>query len=43
MPDELQFLEPGKKREQDNAIRLMLVEIMLLFTTTRPIRDLLVF
>ncbi|KAL5036167.1 Protein hgh1 [Batrachochytrium dendrobatidis] len=39
MPDELQLLEPEKKREPDSKIRLMLVEIILLLTSTRFGRD----
>ncbi|KAI8924214.1 hypothetical protein BC831DRAFT_466613 [Entophlyctis helioformis] len=39
MPDELQFLEPSKRREQDPKIRLMLVEILVLLTSTRAARE----
>ncbi|KND01810.1 uncharacterized protein SPPG_03601 [Spizellomyces punctatus DAOM BR117] len=41
MPDELQLLEPDKEREQDAKLRLALVEILLLLTTTRQGREIL--
>eukprot|EP00842_Homolaphlyctis_polyrhiza_P005245 jgi/Hompol1/5721/HPOL_002038-RA len=41
MPDELQFLESTKQREPDQKIRLMLVEILVLLTSTRFGRDVL--
>jgi len=41
MYEELQLLEPDKKREPDAALRLILVEVLLLFGTTREGRDLM--
>ncbi|KAJ3150074.1 hypothetical protein HK101_001996 [Irineochytrium annulatum] len=39
MPDELQLLEPGKRREPSAKVRLMLIESLLLLTHSRPGRD----
>lgn len=39
LPAALQFLPPTKKREADPALRLMLVEMLLLLCTTRWGRD----
>jgi len=39
MPEELQFLEPTKQRESDAKIRAMLLEALLLLTTSREGRD----
>ncbi|KAJ3344210.1 hypothetical protein HDU91_000256, partial [Kappamyces sp. JEL0680] len=39
MPDELQLLEPEKKRERDTAIRTMLLEALLALGSTRPGRE----
>jgi hypothetical protein len=41
MPEELQFLEPSKTREKDDRIRQLLVETLLLLTSTRFGRDLM--
>jgi hypothetical protein len=41
MPDELQLLEDGKKRESDAKIRLILIEILLLLASTRKGREIL--
>lgn len=41
MPDELQLLEDNKKREPDAKLRVALVEILLLLTTTRRGREIL--
>ncbi|KAJ3085627.1 hypothetical protein HK102_013982 [Quaeritorhiza haematococci] len=41
MPEELQLLEPSKKREPDPKLRIILIEILLLFTATRMGRDIL--
>ncbi|KAJ3187097.1 hypothetical protein HDU85_007135 [Gaertneriomyces sp. JEL0708] len=41
MPDELQLLEPDKRREPDAKLRLALVETLSLLTTTRPGREIL--
>ncbi|KAJ3018716.1 hypothetical protein HKX48_002706 [Thoreauomyces humboldtii] len=41
MPDELQLLEDDKEREPDAKLRLMIVEILLLLTTTRRGREIL--
>ncbi len=41
MYEELQLLEPDKKREADAALRLILVEVLLLLGTTRPGRELM--
>ena len=39
LPESLQFLPPTKKREADPALRLLLVEALLLLCTTRWGRD----
>jgi hypothetical protein len=41
LPDELMFLEPDKKREENGQIRLILVEILLLLCSTRECRVIL--
>ncbi|KAI9103777.1 hypothetical protein DFS34DRAFT_590193 [Phlyctochytrium arcticum] len=41
MPDELQLLESDKKREPDAKLRKELIEILLLFTTTKQGRIIL--
>lgn len=39
LPDELLFLEPTKKRESDSMLRLIIVETLVLLTSTRFGRD----
>ncbi|KAI5480019.1 protein Hgh1 [Pseudohyphozyma bogoriensis] len=39
LPEELQLLPPDKKREPDSAIRMILVETLVLLCTTRACRD----
>jgi Domain of unknown function (DUF384) len=39
MPDELQLLDPDKKRESDPKLRLALVETLVLLCGTRQGRD----
>ncbi|KAJ1560555.1 hypothetical protein HK405_006679 [Cladochytrium tenue] len=39
MPPELQFLEPGHRREPDPRLRLILVEALLLLAHSRPGRE----
>ncbi|KZV68777.1 DUF383-domain-containing protein [Peniophora sp. CONT] len=39
LPEALQFLPPTKKREADSALRMLLVETLLLLCTTRWGRD----
>jgi hypothetical protein len=41
MPAELQLLEPEKKRELDPQLRMMLVEILIALSSTRPVRQLM--
>ncbi|KAI9342190.1 hypothetical protein DFJ73DRAFT_797526 [Zopfochytrium polystomum] len=41
LPDELQFVEPERRREADARLRRMLVETLLLLAHTRPGRELL--
>ena len=41
MPDELQLLSSDKTRESDPRIRLILIETLLLFASTRTGRDIL--
>ncbi|KAJ3333479.1 hypothetical protein HDU76_007693, partial [Blyttiomyces sp. JEL0837] len=41
MPDELQLMEPDKSREPDSHLRLILIETLLLLTSSRPGRELL--
>lgn len=41
LPDELQFLEDTKTREPDPALRLMLVETLILLATTREGREIM--
>lgn len=39
LPTDLQLLGPDKKREPDSAIRLILIETLLLLATTRTCRE----
>ena len=41
LPEELQFLEPTKKRELDTNIRIMLVEVLVALGTTREGREMM--
>ena len=41
MPDELQFLEPEKKRESDSKLRLMLLETLVAIGCTLEGRKLM--
>ena len=41
LPDELLFLEPDKKREENAQVRLILVEILLILCSTRECRTVL--
>ena len=41
LPDELLFLEPDKKREENAQVRLILVEILLILCSTRECRAIL--